>query len=303
MRGRALRHRSWRSGAWPRTWESHSKSCSEQTKVQHWEQHWACVSGARCRAVIRKSRKRSPQGHFRASSHLTKQKSLPKVIFAVSARRNHENMPRRARIEGGALSRSAARQPVQQRRSVQSKKYWERRATKAVATAATAGRPSSITTREYDELMKAVGGQPKRLATKRRGSRRQRRPQTIKAPSGLLTVGAPEEEIRVMYNTGSSDGCPTAAARDDSPAAVSATTSNQAHALTTAALSATSTDHIQRRLRAQRTISEPWWVYCLMSRHVVSRFRGTTSRFWYGHSNKGMIWPRGREGSGMVSPH
>ena len=36
--------------------------------------------------------------------------------------------------------------------------------------------------------------------------------------NGLLSVGALEEEIRVIYNTGSSDGCPTTVAWDDSSA-------------------------------------------------------------------------------------
>ena len=97
----------------------------------------------------------------------------------------------------------------------------------------------------YDELMKAFGGQRTLLDKKRRGS--SKTPETNNHQNtqynGLLTVCAPVEEILVIYNTSS---CPTTLACDDSSATVSTTNSNQAHTLRTAALSATSTDHVQR---------------------------------------------------------
>ena len=83
------------------------------------------------------------------------------------------------------------------------------------AAAAAAGRRSRSTAREYDALMMAswwptytVGQDPTWVQVG------QRRSTTIKTPStyDLLWVGAPVEEIRVIYNTGSSDGRPTTVA-------------------------------------------------------------------------------------------
>ena len=109
------------------------------------------------------------------------------------------------------MSRTAASQPVQRRRSVQSRKHWERCATKAVGTeAAAAGRPSSITTREYDEVDEGTWGQRSLLEKKRRGSSKTAETYNHQNAQhyGLLTVGALVEDIRVLCNTGSSE-CPT----------------------------------------------------------------------------------------------
>ena len=102
-------------------------------------------------------------------------------------------------------------------------------------------------------LVKAFGGQRTLLDNKRLGSCMTAETYNHQHTKyhGLLMMGTPEEEIRVIYNTGSSDGCPTTVAWDDFSATVSTTKSNQALTLPTAALSATCTDHVQRRLHSK----------------------------------------------------
>ena len=93
---------------------------------------------------------------------------------------------------------------------MQRRKRWERCATRAAATeaaAATAGLLFSIATQEYDELVKALGGQ-RTLMDQKRGVSSE--PAAIYNHQntqyyGLLAVGAPEEKIRVIYDTSSTE--------------------------------------------------------------------------------------------------